>query len=116
MLYSLTAVTKELLALRQPALTQLQAAASWASTACSKVKTAAVVSHDIREIWIALTALRTSDQVTCRAQACCCSMCSGNTPATMHRAFASPDNRRLRAVRHASSPHNLTVTLRGSSW
>ena len=37
MLYSLTAVTKELLALRQPALTQLQAAASWASAACSMV-------------------------------------------------------------------------------
>lgn len=36
-LYSLTAVTKELLALRQPALAQLQAAASWASTACTKV-------------------------------------------------------------------------------
>ena len=37
-LYSLTAVTKELLALRQPALAQLQEAASWASSACSKVR------------------------------------------------------------------------------
>ena len=36
-LYSLTAVSKELLALRQPALAQLQAAASWASSACTKV-------------------------------------------------------------------------------
>ena len=38
MLYSLTAVTRELLALRQPALAQLQEAASWASSACSKVR------------------------------------------------------------------------------
>ena len=37
MLYSLTAVSRELLALRQPALAQLQAAATWASSACTKV-------------------------------------------------------------------------------
>ena len=36
-LYSLTAVSRELLALRQPALAQLQAAATWASTACTRV-------------------------------------------------------------------------------
>ena len=36
-LYSLTAVSRELLALRQPALAQLQDAASWASSACTKV-------------------------------------------------------------------------------
>jgi len=36
-LYSLTAVSRELLALRQPALAQLQAAATWASSACTKV-------------------------------------------------------------------------------
>ena len=38
MLYSLSAATKELLALRQPALAPLQEAAAWASAACSKVR------------------------------------------------------------------------------
>lgn len=38
MLYSMTAVKSELLALRQPALAQLQAASLWASAACSKVR------------------------------------------------------------------------------
>ena len=37
-LYSMTAVKSELLALRQPSLAQLQAASVWASAACSKVQ------------------------------------------------------------------------------
>lgn len=36
-LYSLTAVSSEVLSLRQPALSQLQLATAWASTACAKV-------------------------------------------------------------------------------
>ena len=45
-LYSLTAVAQEVLALRHPALGQLQLAAAWASTACVRAPPAAPAAAD----------------------------------------------------------------------
>jgi hypothetical protein len=68
-LYSLTAVTKELLALRQPALTQLQAAASWASAACSKVRDYCRGQHTgLARCATVVMALRIMSQVKRRGQ------------------------------------------------
>mmetsp|Transcript_6975 Transcript_6975/g.20372 ORF Transcript_6975/g.20372 Transcript_6975/m.20372 type:complete len:726 (+) Transcript_6975:386-2563(+) len=101
-LYSLTAVSSEVLSLRQPALSQLQLATAWASTACAKVSDQQRLQQQQQheQLSRALSA-RTSGQLSSGQ------LSAGHSPQHSHSPLHAPSRRRS-SVDGDLSPHVLS--------